>query len=601
MLIFTFIHRYNHYGDFYHTNLSDIHHGKGENIMKWIKNLKMNQKFTLLLIVTLISLLLIGGISFMQFNKMGNSLEDMYDNKLTPIETVSELRSNSIFVRLALIELMVNTEKERNEELLTAVDERIKTNQELRASYNTDDPSELERLDRINELSSEFQPFKEQLLGLAKENQNAESYALYVAEVAPILNEIDDIYTQIIEINSEDAKAVNDQNEKDIQSSTTLLLVIIAIALVLYIGLSWIISQLISKPTKEMESLMKQAEQGDLTVQSTYVSKDEMGTLAHSFNEMLNQLKGLIMKVRESSDHVAASSEQLIASAEETSNASQHIAEASTFLAAGAENAVAATDEISVATQETAVSIGQIANSISLVSEHSKSTTEESERGNVALNKTIEQMKSINNTVLASSSVIKGLGNRSAEIEKIVGVISGISEQTNLLALNAAIEAARAGENGKGFAVVAEEVRKLAEESRRSAEQITHLISDIQNNTMEAVASMEQCTSEVESGLHLITETGESFGKILHSAKDVSTKSEEVSATSEEIAAAVEQMSSQIQNVSKSAEEASANSQTVAAGAEEQLASMEEITASSHALAKMAEDLRNVVNTFKIS
>ena len=569
--------------------------------MKWIKNLKMSQKFALLLVVTLFSLLLIGGISFFQFNKMGKQLEDMYDNKLTPIETVSELRSNSIFVRLALIELMINTEKERNEVLLTAVDERIKANQELRASYNTNDSAELKLLDRINELAAEFQPYKEEILELARENHNAESYSLYVAEVAPILNEIDDLYTQVIEINSADAKTVNDQNEKDIHTSTTLLISVIVIALVLYVGLSWIIAQLISKPTKQMAELMKQAEQGDLTVQSPYMSKDEIGSLAHSFNEMLNQLKDLIMKVRESSDHVAASSEQLIASAEETSNASQHIAEASTFLAAGSESAVAATDEISVSTQETALSIGQNANSISLISEHSNTTTEESERGNVALNKTIEQMKSINNTVQTSSNVIKDLGNRSSEIEKIVGVISGISEQTNLLALNAAIEAARAGEHGKGFAVVAEEVRKLAEESRRSAEQITHLIQDIQNSTTEAVASMDQCTSEVETGLHLINETGESFGKILHSATDVSNKSQEVSATSEQIAASVEQMTHKILSVSKSAEEAAANSQTVAAGAEEQLASMEEITASAHALAKMAEDLRNVVNTFKIS
>ncbi|QCR33849.1 methyl-accepting chemotaxis protein [Lysinibacillus sp. SGAir0095] len=568
--------------------------------MKWIKNLKLNQKFTLLLIVTLLSLLLIGGISFIQLNKMGSKLEDMYDNKLTPIETVSELKNNSQYVRLALIELMVNTESERNEELLTAIDDRITANRGLLKSYNSDDSKELELLDQISELSKAFSGYQTEILDLAKNNQNTESYALYVAKVAPILNEIDEVYTEIIKLNSAEAKSVNEQNEKDIHTSTIILIAVIAIALALYVGLSWIIANVISKPTQEMEQLMKKAQQGDLTVLSTYVSKDEMGSLAHSFNQMLTQLKSLIMNVRESSDQVAASSEQLIASAEETSNASQHIAEASTYLAAGAEDSVKHTEEISISTQETTASINYIANSISLVSEHSNATTEESERGNIALNKTIEQMKSINNTVLASSSVIKDLGSRSSEIEKIVGVISGISEQTNLLALNAAIEAARAGENGKGFAVVAEEVRKLAEESRRSAEQITHLILDIQNNTMEAVASMDKCTLEVETGLHLINETGESFGKIVLSATDVSKKSEEVSVTSEQIAASVEEMSLKIQNITQSAEVSSANSQTVAAGAEEQLASMEEITASAHALAKMAEDLRGVVNTFKI-
>ena len=502
--------------------------------MKWIKNLKLTQKFTLLLVITLFSLLLIGGISLMQFSKMGDKLEDMYDNKLAPIETVSVLRSNSLYVRLALIELMINTDKARTDELLTAVNDRVSANKELRASYITNDPDELALFDKINSLAADYSPYQDQILTLVKNGKNNESYSLYVAEVAPILNEIDDLYTQVIDLNSEDAKSVNEQNEKDIHSSTILLIIVIAIALVLYVVISWLIAQLISRPTKEMEELMKKAEQGDLTVQSTYESKDEIGSLAHSFNEMLTHLKSLIMNVRESSDQVAASSEQLIASAEETSTASQHIAEASTYLAAGAEGAVTYTDEIAVSTHETADSIKQIAQSVTLVSEHSNTTTQESERGNVALNKTIDQMKSINNTVLASSNVIKDLGNRSSEIEKIVGVISGISEQTNLLALNAAIEAARAGENGKGFAVVAEEVRKLAEESRRSAEQITHLIVDIQNSTMDAVASMDKCTSEVETGLHLINETGESFGKILHSATDVSKQSVEVSVTSEQ-------------------------------------------------------------------
>lgn len=570
-------------------------------MMNWIRNLKITQKFALLLVVTLLSLLLIGTISYIQFNKMGNQLEDMYDNKLTPIEKVSELKNNSQYIRLALIELLVNTDKNRNEELLTAINDRMKANQDLRKMYKTDDSNELALLNRIDELATEFETYKDDILNLAMNNHNIEGYSLYVDKVAPILNEIDELYTEVIKLNSGDAKSVNEQNEKDIHSSTILLISIIVIALVMYVGISWVIVQLIYKPTKQMVELMKKAENGDLTVQSTYESKDEIGSLAHSFNEMLNQLKNLIMNVRESSDHVAASSEQLIASAEETSTASQHIAEASTYLAAGSESAVKETAEISISTQETATSINEIAQSISLVSEHSTTTTLESERGNIALNKTINQMNSINNTVQASSSVIKDLGNRSSEIEKIVAVISGISEQTNLLALNAAIEAARAGENGKGFAVVAEEVRKLAEESRRSAEQITHLILDIQKSTMEAVSSMDKCTSEVETGLLLINETGDSFGKILLSATDVSKKSEEVSATSDQIAASVEEMTFKIQNVSKSAEEASASSQTVAAGAEEQLASMEEITASAHALAKMAEDLRSIVNTFKIS
>ncbi|WP_449621104.1 methyl-accepting chemotaxis protein [Robertmurraya sp. Marseille-Q9965] len=569
--------------------------------MNWIKNMKISQKFLLLLIVTLLSLSAIGIISYFQIKNMGNKLTDMYDNKLAPIEALSSLKNNSQYSRLALIELMINEDQVRNKELMDAVNTRMKANQEISSSFHTDNLDELELLDKVSAVGEKFQEFQGQLLDLSSNNHNQEAYELYVAEVAPLLNEIDDLYTELIELNSKDAKSVNDQNKVDIRSSMILSISLIAIALVMYVVISWLIASFISKPINEMEKLMKKAKDGDLTVLSNYKSKDELGALAQSFNEMLDQLRSLIMKVRESSDHVAASSQELMASAEETNNAAEHIAETSTLLASGAEDSVNGTENVSISMQEMATGINNIANAISLVSEHSVATADESKKGDIALNKTIDQMKSINETVLSSSSIIKELGSRSTEIEKIVAVISGISEQTNLLALNASIEAARAGEHGKGFAVVANEVKKLAEESRRSAEHITQLIQDIQHNTLNAVASMEDCTKEVKTGLDLINETGKSFGMILNSAADVSNQSEEVSAAAEQISASVEQMAFNILDVSNKAKDASFNSQNVAAGAEEQLASMEEITASANALAKMAEELRNMVSTFKIA
>lgn len=569
--------------------------------MNWIKNLRITQKFTLLLVVTLLSLLAIGIISFMQLSKAGKQLEDMYDNKLQPIEAVSSLKNNSQYIRLALIEVMVNTDKDRNEELLTSLNSRLEAIIQITASYHTDNSKEIELLEKVANLAEDTNGFQQTILDLAMKNQNKEAYDLYVAKAAPLLNEIDDVYTELIQLNSEDAKSVNENNEKEIRSSIILLISIILLAVIIYFVFSVIISMFIYKPIKEMEVLMKKAENGDLSVQSSYQSNDEMGSLSHSFNTMLFQLRKLIMKVRESSDQVAASSEQLIVSAEETSKASEHIAEASTLLASGAETSVKGTDRVSISMQEMAVSVNNITSSISFVSEHSNTTTEESKKGNIALNQTIDQMKSINETVYSSSNIIQELGNRSTEIEKIVAVISGIAEQTNLLALNASIEAARAGEHGKGFAVVANEVKKLAEESRYSAEHITQLIHEIQGSTMNAVAAMEECTTEVKTGLDLINETGESFSKILHSAADVSTQSKEVSIAAEKISTNVEQMAFSLLDIAKNAEDSSTNSQNMAAGAEEQLASMEEITASAHSLAKMAEELNKMVNTFNIS
>ncbi|MCM3601925.1 methyl-accepting chemotaxis protein [Robertmurraya korlensis] len=568
--------------------------------MKWIKNLKIVQKMLLLSTITLVSLLIVGISGLTQQTMTGNKLTAMYKDNLEPIQAASLLKSNAQYVQTALVELMVNRDTTRNKELVEQLEARLEMNREIREAYKSSGQEEQEVFDSIKDVVERFQVSKEKTLELALKNQNSEAYEVYVQETGPLLTELDQLYTKLIEVNGKYAEQANDENQINNRNSSIVMISIIVLSIILFVTTSWIISRSIYGPLKQMEYLMQKAKNGDLTVHSNYESRDEIGNLSKSFNEMISQIKSLIMMVRESSDQVAASSEQLMASAEETNKAAEQIAEASSIMAANGEASVKGTEVVSVSTQQMAIGISNIADSITLVSDHSNVTTEESEKGNIALKKTIDQMGSINETVQTSSSIIKDLGERSSEIEKILAVISGISDQTNLLALNAAIEAARAGEHGKGFAVVADEVRKLAEESRRSAEQITHLIHDIQSSTSNAVVSMDKCTTEVQTGLVLINDTGKSFEKILHSAADVSRQSVEVSAAVKQLSSSVEQVAIGIFDISMKTEESSSGSQTVAAGAEEQLASMEEITASAHSLAKMAEDLQAMVNTFKV-
>lgn len=198
--------------------------------------------------------------------------------------------------------------------------------------------------------------------------------------------------------------------------------------------------------------------------------------------------------------------------------------------------------------------------------------------GNESIHQAIKQMNAISTTVNELAQSVKGMGEQSTEIGQIVQVINGIAAQTNLLALNAAIEAARAGEHGRGFAVVADEVRKLAEQSSRSTEQIGKIIASIQHLTDDAVRSMEKSLNEVTAGIDLVEQSGENFGKIQDSVQSVATLMMECSAASEQMAASTEEVS---------------------AAGQEQLASMEEISASATALAKMAEQLNMVVAKFR--
>lgn len=192
------------------------------------------------------------------------------------------------------------------------------------------------------------------------------------------------------------------------------------------------------------------------------------------------------------------------------------------------------------------------------------------------------------------------VAERSNEIERINEVITNIAGQTNLLALNAAIEAARAGEHGKGFAVVAAEVRKLAEQSAQSAEQIAALVTLIQNETKQTTESIDSALAEVKEGMDVTTKAGTSFATINKTVTDLAAQIKEVTATVEELSIGTAQVTQAVFEVNGVAEEAASSTQNAAAATEEQLASMEEITASSTALASLAQELQESIQRFKV-
>ncbi|WP_374702919.1 methyl-accepting chemotaxis protein [Bacillus sp. T33-2] len=230
----------------------------------------------------------------------------------------------------------------------------------------------------------------------------------------------------------------------------------------------------------------------------------------------------------------------------------------------------------------------------------SNKTTEEAENGNIVVEETINQMKVIHKSVEQTSDVIEQLGQRSKEIEIILNTITSIAEQTNLLSLNAAIEAARAGEHGKGFAVVANEVRKLADESSKSVEQIRHLIEGIQSDTLQSIDSMKTVAKETNVGMNLIVQTGDSFAHIFDSTKQVAIEIQGAVASTKTMLSQAGQLTSSIHEMASQTEMTEENTQTVAASTEEQLASMEEITSSVNELSIKAQQLQEMIEDFTL-
>ncbi|SCY33424.1 methyl-accepting chemotaxis sensory transducer with TarH sensor [Paenibacillus polysaccharolyticus] len=361
----------------------------------------------------------------------------------------------------------------------------------------------------------------------------------------------------------------------------------------------WLVMRSIIKPIRELKNQAIQVSEGDLTQTIVSKSSDELGQLSDAFGKMQTNLRLLIQNVEHSASQVVTSSEEMTQSAEVTSAASEQVARAIQEITLGAEKQMHGIEHNHEAMREITSGVTNIAERSVHVSELAKQTTLQAEEGGNTVKQTVDQMKSIQETVLQMSRIIQTLDQRSEQISAITELMGNMAKQTNLLALNASIEAARAGAHGNGFAVVAGEVRKLAEQSQQSAQDITALTSAVQKDTLESVDMMKKVALEVEQGMEVSTEAIQKFQRILESMRETTPQIEEIAATSQQITAGVQEVGAVSSELAGIASANASTSEEVAASSEEQLASMEEISASARSLSSMAEHLQSLIQQFK--
>ncbi|UUZ90289.1 methyl-accepting chemotaxis protein [Paenibacillus sp. P25] len=337
---------------------------------------------------------------------------------------------------------------------------------------------------------------------------------------------------------------------------TTLGVIAAAIVIGLLLAL-WIVKS-ITVPLKQLMGSTEKIAGGDLTEEVAGRSKDELGQLVASVNNMVHQLRGLIGEVVVSSQNVAAASEQISATTEE-------VAGGSSMQAQAAQHMQELFSDLSAA-------IHAVAENAEQAAELAERTTSVAHEGERIVNQSIESMNQV-------SSQVTRLAEDSVKIGEIIQVIDEIADQTNLLALNAAIEAARAGDQGRGFAVVADEVRKLAERSGEATKQITAIIKGMQDNTRRSVSAVSEGVNQSEA-------TGRAFERIVAMIGETERKVSEIAATSEEQAAQSGEVLHSIENIASASEEAAATSQ--------------ETAATSQSLARLAESLNGGVSIFKV-
>ena len=553
--------------------------------------------------IAILTIALIQVSGYITMKKLENNTENIFKNRLEPSIILSDYRLNNRIIVSDMYRSFLFTDETTITQIKNEVTDAFKDNEKylkiLEAAKMQSDEDKI--ISELIQLYPNFKERMEQVFQLSLANKNEEAINLFNSSAEPVLDEIISKGIELTELNKKNASTLNMESKAEASKGITNSLIISIVLGILFVAIGFIgVRKYLISPIEKLKIAVQRAEAGEFNFSVTYDSKDELGVLTSTFSHMIAQLRDLIGQVKQSSEQMAAFSVELSASAEQTSEASEHIASVTVEVANGSDDQVRTIEETLDVVNHMVQDVQTIARNSTNVSGAATQAKQLSVDGNDIIQNAVLQMNSIQTSIGSLSDVISGLGERSAEIGDIVEVITSIATQTNLLALNAAIEAARAGEHGKGFAVVSEEVRKLAEESSASALRISELIIRIQGETNKAVDSMQFTTNEVKTGINNVNSAGESFEKIQHAINEVSVQIHEVSTSVEQMVGGADQMSKSMEQINGIAQSSAEGTQNISAATEEQLASMQEISASTSALSKMAEDLQEKTNMFKV-
>ncbi|MDG9921643.1 methyl-accepting chemotaxis protein [Pseudomonas juntendi] len=297
---------------------------------------------------------------------------------------------------------------------------------------------------------------------------------------------------------------------------------------------------LLRRKLRPLDALVRQAEAlgaGDLSARLSVTSHDEIGQLASSFNKMGEALSGMV-------EHIRSASEQVSSRAKSLSGLSAGACE-------GMEQQSGEITSMAGAVEEFSATSMNIADNMAGTERMARDNAQQTRIGRSAMDEASRSLKQIADALGGTATVMDSLGAPSQEIGGIISVITAIAEQTNLLALNAAIEAARAGEQGRGFAVVADEVRSLAARTRQATDEISGMITSIQQQTGHAITTLEQGNQLMQEGLQRNDKVAQALARIDEQSRAAGEQFTVISTATQEQSSTATVLSRNLQNIAQ--------------------------------------------------
>nr|WP_320133341.1 methyl-accepting chemotaxis protein [uncultured Holophaga sp.] len=527
--------------------------------MKWMTNLKIKHKISIVIgILALVSLLMTAAGIRNSYGEM-KRFDTFYSTNMIPMDNLGVCRAELLRAsyRAALHVQVSADQKQKLEQEIQASDESFDRAWSI---YSANLSSAVERENAPLYLAAvkSFRAARDKALEISRQGDHTRALEVLRTEAHPALTNSAKIQKVLIEDNLDQVKNAIKSTHEAFRSSAITSLLIEIVGLIIAISLSLMVVGMIQRAIQSFQGTLSKVAAGDLRTKAEIYSRDELGDMGQTMNGMVDQLRSLMLEVRQGVEGVASGATELSASAEEMAATAGEIARSAETQQEGSDRMVAAVAELSASIEE--VNRGAQA-SLGRLDEALDATQKGDQAGQ------------------ATHQAMEGITETAGQIGKAVGVIQEIAQQTNLLSLNAAIEAAKAGEHGKGFAVVAEEVRKLAERSSVSAKEIARYI--------------EEASEAIAKGSHTVDTT-------VHLLQQIRTVLDDFASSTRQAAAATSEQTTAGGEVARQVETSAQEAQSIASAVTQMSATTGEVARTSSDLHRLAEALLVQIGNFKV-
>lgn len=552
--------------------------------------MSINKKLYITFSITVFLALFVSIFSYIRLQSLDKDYTELIEIRLEQVYLASEIETQISQQGLFLRNYFLTGDTNSTVALEGAIEIIQQNIQAMQPLLET--PEGIELLKNLQNLTNAYIEEKDNMLALVASGDVTAAVAQLTAAKVVADQQLDISHT-ILQTNKElfNEASVNATNLVK-QTGLIILFVMLFGIIASILAIQYTIRK-ISGPIQTISNAALEISQGNLAFPDVRVhTKDEIHTLATSFNEMKRTVVTMLQQDHENANELADIVTNLTTHTAHVTGISDHVVEATTIMHQQTSAAATSTMESSEAMEQTAQGVQQIAILTQELHKESQNTQQLAQYGQQKMGDAQQQMARIMNASEDTTTMMRKLSEQSQEIQTMTQTITDISDQTNLLALNAAIEAARAGDHGKGFAVVADEVRKLAEQSKSSATTIVSLTTDILQNMSKVEHSSTQNLQTVQDGVALMSEATTTFVNITEAVTHIETRAAEVSAVTEEISAASEEVAASVHEVAAGAQSVMVSLTAVSEKVTEQTNATKQLEQIADTLSTKAAELR---------